>query len=251
MRAIRGIINMLIDTHVHLDAISNARQAIASAQAAGIRAMVAVGMDLRSNNTILNLAGQFPEIVYPAVGYHPWMIRDDEVEETLLFIKKHIKHCVALGEVGLDYKVKVKKPLQREVLTSILEIALNMGKPVIVHSRFSHERTYKMVSKAGIEKAVFHWYSGPLDILDRILDDGFFVSATPALAYSPPHQAAITKAPLGQILIETDAPVAYQGKVSEPAHLVDTLRELSRLKQLSMRELSIITTENASTFFGI
>ncbi|UCD91420.1 MAG: TatD family hydrolase [Desulfobacterales bacterium] len=53
------------------------------------------------------------------------------------------------------------------------------------------------------------------------------------------------------MLIEADAPVAYQSKVSEPAHLVGTLRELSRLKRLSMRELSRITTENASTFFRI
>ena len=61
----------------------------------------------------------------------------------------------------------------------------------------------------------------------------------------------ILKAPLEQILIETDAPVEYRGKVSEPSDLVDTLREPGRFKQLSMRELSRITTENASTFFGI
>jgi TatD DNase family protein len=100
-------------------------------------------------------------------------------------------------------------------------------------------------------KAVFHWYSGALDILDRILADGFWVSATPALTYSPPHRAAITRAPLERILIETDSPVKYGDKVSEPADLRVTLRELSLLKNVSEDELALITTENARRFFDI
>jgi len=63
--------------------------------------------------------------------------------------------------------------------------------------------------------------------------------------------AAIFKAPLERILIETDAPVEYRGEISEPANLVDTLRELSRIKNLPIKELARITTENARRFFGI
>ena len=108
-----------------------------------------------------------------------------------------------------------------------------------------------MVAESRVEKAVFHWYSGALDILDRILADGFWVSATPALAYSPPHRAVITRAPLERILIETDAPVKYGDKVSEPADLRVTLRELSHLKNVSENKLASVTTENARRFFCI
>ncbi|OEU64959.1 MAG: hypothetical protein BBJ57_12055 [Desulfobacterales bacterium PC51MH44] len=133
----------------------------------------------------------------------------------------------------------------------VLRLAQEKKKPVIVHSRFSHQRTHKMVSDTGIEKAVFHWYSGPTEILNRILTDGYYVSATPALAYSPPHQSAITKTPLERILIETDAPVESRGKISEPANLVDALRELSRIKNVPANELAQITSQNARRFFGI
>jgi TatD DNase family protein len=108
-----------------------------------------------------------------------------------------------------------------------------------------------MVKDAGIEKGVFHWYSGPLEILEKIIDHGYYVSATPALAYSPPHQAAMRTAPLDRILVETDSPVEYQGRISEPADLVITLEELSRLKGMDQGEVRKITTANANRFFGI
>jgi len=242
---------ILIDTHVHLNEIEHVNQVVQNATAVGVGKLVAVGMDRNSCHKTLKLAEQFPGIVYPAIGYHPWSIKDDEIEETMSYIEEHLDLCVALGEIGLDYRVKVKKSLQREVFSRTLRLAEERKKPVIVHSRYSHERTYQMVSATEIEKAVFHWYSGPLKILDRIIKDGYYVSATPALAYSPPHRAAIDNTPLEQILIETDAPVEYQGRISEPSNLIDTLQLLSHLKDLPLDDMAGITTQNAKHFFGI
>jgi TatD DNase family protein len=190
-------------------------------------------------------------MVHPAIGYHPWSISQDTIEENLKFIEENLVSCIALGEVGIDYKAKVKKPVQWEIFSKLLSIALRHNRPVIVHSRFSHKRTHQMVKDAGIEKGVFHWYSGPLEILEKIIDHGYYVSATPALAYSPPHQAAMRTAPLDLILVETDSPVEYQGRISEPADLVITLEELSRLKGMDQGEVRKITTANANRFFGI
>jgi len=108
-----------------------------------------------------------------------------------------------------------------------------------------------MVKDSGIEKAVFHWYSGPLEILEKIIGDSYYVSATPALAYSPPHQAAMRAAPMERILVETDSPVEYQGRISEPADLMITLEELSRIKGIDVKEVRRITTSNAKRLFGI
>ena len=108
-----------------------------------------------------------------------------------------------------------------------------------------------MVKDAGLDKAVFHWYTGPIDILEEIIKAGYYISATPALAYSPPHQAAIEKAPLERILIETDAPVVYQGKSSEPADLLTTVKEITIIKGVSCEEIKRVTTENAERFFAL
>jgi TatD DNase family protein len=241
----------MIDTHVHMNEIDDVEQAIRKANEAGVKKIVAVGMDLDSNKKTLALAHQFPRIIYPAIGYHPWSITLYGIEENLAFIEENLTSCIALGEVGLDYKTKVKKQIQWEIFSRAISIAKEHNRPAIIHSRFSHKRTHQMVRESGVKKAVFHWYTGSLDILEDIIEDGYFISATPALAYSPPHQAAIKRAPLEQILVETDAPVEYQDKVSEPADLLVTLREISRLKGMETDEVSCITTANAERFFGI
>jgi TatD DNase family protein len=107
-----------------------------------------------------------------------------------------------------------------------------------------------MLQDARIAKAVFHWYSGPLDMLDQILHAGYYVSATPALAYSPPHQAALEQAPLDRILMETDAPVEYHGKVSEPADVLTAIDLLADLKNQPRPDIMAATTRNALDFFG-
>ena len=241
----------MIDTHAHLNEIEDIHRAILRAKDVGIQGIVAVGMDLFSNRTTLDLARQFPGMVHPAIGYHPWSISQKNIEENIEFIEKNLANCIALGEVGIDYKTKVKKPMQWEVFSRVLSIAARNNRPVIVHSRFSHQRSHQMVKDAGIEKGVFHWYSGPLEILEKIIEDGYYVSATPALAYSPPHQAAIKNAPMERILVETDSPVEYQGKISEPAELIVTLEKLSRLKGMHFEDARFITFQNAKLFFDI
>ena len=241
----------LIDGHVHLSEIEPAEKAVENAVHAGVKRMIAVAMNLDSCGKTLSLAHRFPDSVLPAIGYHPWSIKIEDVEDTLLFITQNIHRCVAVGEVGLDYKVKVKKKLQKDVFSKLLNLAVKVHKPVIIHSRFSYQRTYEMAVKAGVRMAVFHWYSGPKDILDNIIESGFFVSATPALAYSPHHQAAMKRAPVERILIETDAPVQYGDRASEPADLQETLFHLSRIKKMPEDQLANVVTKNAETFFGL
>jgi TatD DNase family protein len=242
---------MLVDGHAHLDAVEDLEEALARARRAGIAHIVGVGMELASNRKILALAERHPDLIRPAVGYHPWSIRAEAVAENLAFIDRHLGRCAALGEVGLDYKVKVPKDLQREVFEKLLSTARRWDRPVIVHSRFSHGRSLDMVAGAGLSRAVFHWYSGPLDVLEKLLDAGYMVSATPAVVSSPAHRAAMAYAPLERIMIETDAPVAYQGIKSEPADLLTTLKALGRLKNLPESEVAAVTGRNAAAFFGL
>jgi len=109
----------------------------------------------------------------------------------------------------------------------------------------------RIAKEQGIKRAVFHWYSGSLSVLEEILAMGYSISATPALLYSPPHQEAVKRAPLERILLETDAPVVYQGKESRPKDVRITLGEVARLKGLDSKDVSKQTTANASQFFGL
>lgn len=241
----------LIDSHAHLNAVANVDQAVEAAQAAGVAQIVAVGMDLASNRKTLALAARYPGVVCPAIGYHPWSIRVERVKATFAHLEAHLTQSVAVGEIGLDYKLKLKKRIQWDVFGRLLDLARRAAKPVIVHTRFAYERAQRMVAESGVAGAVFHWYSGPLDVLDRILADGHYISATPALAYSPAHRAAVQHVPLQRLLIETDAPVAYQGQASTPRDVCVTLDHLCTLKGTPRAEAARITTENARALFSL
>lgn len=242
---------LLIDGHAHLDEIDDLEDSISEARAAGVVAIVGVGMTIDSNRTILSLAHQHPGYIYPAIGYHPWEIKAETVEKTLAFVDKHLPPCVALGEVGLDYKARVKKTLQREVLSRLLGIASRCGKPVILHCRFSHERALELVQQSGLERAVFHWYSGSLEILQKILENGYLISATPALSYSIQHREAIRHTPLDRILLETDSPVEYRGDASRPVDVKRTAELVAKIKGETLERVAQKTTENACQFFRI
>ena len=241
----------VIDTHVHLDQINNPDEAILEARKAGLSGIIAVGMDKTSNEKTLDLAKQYSGVVFPALGYHPWNITVSGIRDNLDFIEKRLNESVAIGEIGLDFKIPTAKEIQEGVFEEILELAWEKSKPVIVHCRLSHQEAFEAVRKNKIKKAVFHWYSGPRDILKELLLSGYYISATPALTYSPKHREAITAAPLKQILIETDAPTAFQGIESTPAQVLETLQALSKIKGIDMEEAARKTTQNARDFFGI
>lgn len=241
----------LIDGHTHLDELTDLTESLQEAKTTGVRGIIAVGMDVESNRKVLQIAEENPGYVYPALGYHPWRIKEEEVEANLSFMQEHVREGMALGEIGLDYRIKVRKELQRRVFGEILDIALEFNKPVIVHCRFSHRRAFEMVREKKIERAVFHWYSGPVDLLDKILSMGYFISATPALIYSPPHQQAIRRTPIERILLETDTPVSYQGREARPKDVRVSLEEVAKLKRLEPSLIAMQTTANASELFQI
>jgi len=241
----------VIDTHAHLDELPDPEAAIKEAHEGNVLGIVAVGQDITSNQKTLEIADEHPGFVFAAVGYHPWRLNPDHDDETLDFIDKNLKHCVALGEVGLDYKAKTKKKVQKAVFQKLLSIAKRHDKPVIVHCRYVHETAFRMVKEAGIEKAIFHWYSGSLNLIPIIAADGYYMSATPALLYNPYHAKAIAAVPLSNLLLETDTPVQYQELAARPVHVQVTLQEVARVKGITAEEVAAQTTLNAKACFGL
>lgn len=241
----------VIDTHAHLDELPDSRETIEEARSAGVAGIIAVGQDIASNEKTLEISSQHPGFVYPAVGYHPWRLNDNDHDNTLAYIDEKLANCVALGEVGLDYKAKTKKKIQKAVFEQLLAIGKSHNKPLIVHCRYSHETALRMVKGAGLEKAVFHWYSGPVDLIPHIAGAGYYMSATPALLYNPYHAKAINAVPLSNLLLETDTPVQYQKLHARPVHVRVTLQEVARVKGISIEEIAARTTQNARACFDL
>jgi len=172
-------------------------------------------------------------------------------------VERNLGRAVAVGEVGLDFWLKESRKdpshrkRQEDLFRRLLSLGRDLSKPVIIHARGAWEECLRLVLEEQVTNAVFHWFSGPLEILRDVLAHGYLISATPAAHYSEKHQTAIRVAPLERILLETDSPVTYEGRRSEPADVVKTLQAVARIKQISEKEVAKTTTENAVRFFGL
>ncbi len=157
--------------------------------------------------------------------------------------------------MGLDYHKRVlsntSKERQHSVFSTLLSLGRKQRKPVIIHSRYAWRDSFALTKGAGVELAVFHWYTGPSNVLKEILDAGYFVSATIAAEYHAEHRRAMKEAPLDRLLLETDCPVVYQGHRSEPADVTRSLRAAAELKELPMDTVAERTTQNAVSLFGL
>jgi len=253
----------IIDTHVHLDHLPDPETALKEAREAGVEAIVAVGVDLAANQKNLEFKkGINLPVVYLACGIHPGNIKSQEVEECFDFIRRNRGEIAAIGEIGMDFwykwvkKDEAKKDEQRVVFRRQLELAKELGLPVVIHSRGTWGECFETAKKIGISKAVFHWYSGPLDVLDKILGAGYLISAAPSLAVSPQSREAVAHAPIEQVLIETDSPVFFQisseeGFTATPKEVWRTLRAYCELKKTDEQKSLSVFNQNAKEFFGM
>jgi TatD DNase family protein len=236
----------MIDTHAHLDGVEDPRAALSEAWQAGVEAVAAVAMDAESGRLALQLAAE-DKRVWPCLGLHPWRVSKDTWQDEVAFVARHIQQAAALGEVGLDYKKKIKKQTQQAALGAQLEIAAERGLTALVHCRYSERRVLHMLREAGV-RAVFHWFAAP-DLLPQVLEAGHFISATPSVASSPPHRAAVKACPLERLILETDTPVPHGGKPTQPARVTETCRLVAELKGLSSGDVAHITNNNAKLLY--
>jgi TatD DNase family protein len=251
----------VIDTHAHLDELENLEAALNKAKEAGVVAMVAVGCNHQSNLKVMGISDSHPGFVYPALGLHPWELGNMDsngINLTLKFIEEKISQVIAIGEIGLDYDKRVikvaPKELQKDTLKYLLTLARRYAKPITIHSRYAWKDTFELVKGAGIEKAVFHWFTGFSGVLKDILEAGYLISATPAAEYHEEHRRAIKETTLDKLLLETDCPVTYgrENKYrSQPADVIRSLKAVAALKGTDESTIARQTTHTAIEFFHL
>jgi len=227
----------------------------------GVTAIIAVGTNHQTNHRVLEMSQQFPGLIYPAIGLHPWELGNLEparTDNTIEFIEANSKNIVAIGEIGLDYDKRVikvaSKEQQKEMLKRLLALAKEHEKPISIHSRYAWKDCLDLVKEVGIEKAVFHWFTGFSSVLREILDIGYYVSATPAAEYHEEHRRAIKEAPLEKLLLETDCPVSYGRENryrSQPSDVLRSLKAVAAIKGVNESTIAEQTTQNASKLFSI
>jgi len=245
-------------------------EVIKRAKDSGVEAIITIGSDLEGNKGAFELSERF-DSVYATVGIHPHDAKDfteeifEKIREWATLPRPPLDKgaqgggkVVGIGEIGLDYHYdNSPREIQRDVFKRQLILAKEEGLPVVIHSREAKDDTLEIVRESGVDKGVFHCFSGDKDMAEMVMAMGFHISiAGPVTFKNAKKLVEIAKSiPDDYLLIETDAPYLtpepFRGKRNEPSYLVHTARKIAELRGISIEDLARITTLNAKRLFGV
>ena len=247
----------MIDTHAHLDACADAAdELVARARDAGVERVVSVGTGLESCRDTLAIAHRH-DGVFAALGIHPHQAADadadalDELRELLADPR-----AVAVGETGLDhYRDYAPRDRQLRLFERQLELAAELGKTVVIHTRNASEETAATLAGFG-GTVVLHCFSAP-ELLPVALERGYYVSFAGNVTY--PKAAELREVaravPADRLLAETDSPYLSpqprRGRPNEPANVVHTVSVLAEARGEPEDQLAARLDENANRAFAL
>lgn len=259
----------LIDTHAHVqfDAYDKDRaETLMRAHAAGVEAIVLVGTDPTSNSAAIALAERH-DWLYASVGIHPHDAANFGPDHHALREQAAHPRVVALGEMGLDYyRMLAPRPAQFAAFEAQLELAAELLLPVVIHARQAADDALAVLTRWAAASpdrtnaaplGVLHCFEGDLDLALRYVEMGFFISIPGPVTYpnAAERRAVARGLPLEAMVVETDCPYltpqGHRGQRNEPAYLVETVREIAKLRNEPAEAIAAATTANACRLFAL
>lgn len=263
-------LSSLVDTHCHLNFHTfqeDREEVLARAVEAGVEKIINPGIDLQTSLEALSIA-QRSAHVFAAVGVHPndsitW---ETGTRDQLADYAKHPK-VVAIGEIGLDYyRDRAPQDLQQRVFREQLELAADLGLPVIIHNRDATEDTLAMLVdwQSWLEThnpvlarapGVLHSYSGNLQQARTAWEHNFCIGITGPVTFKKADELreVVAEMPVEALLVETDAPFLtphpHRGQRNEPAYVRFVAAKIAEIQAVSSEQIAKATTSNAGRLF--
>jgi TatD DNase family protein len=255
---------MIVDSHCHLDRLDfdklglSLPEALDAARQKQVEHFLCVSVTLEQFPSMLEKVRAFDDISV-SCGVHP-LNQDQALDKSqLLSLAQHDK-VVAIGETGLDYYYsKDTHPVQQESFVGHIEVANELQKPLIIHTRDARTDTIDLMKAHGADKCggVLHCFTEDWSMAKQALDLGFYISISGIVTFKNAVELkeVVKQIPLDRLLIETDspylAPVPYRGKTNQPAYVQDVAYYIADLKGITYKELATATTNNFYDLFSL
>jgi TatD DNase family protein len=252
-----------IDSHAHLaDAAFDADRetVVARARVAGASAIISIGESIAAADRAALIASEHARFVYHTVGVHPHDAAQFDAARDVDAIRRHVAAgAVAVGECGLDYHYDHSpRDAQRLAFESQLELARELDRPVVVHTRESDDDASAMIAAAGAAgvRGVLHCFTGTHALASAALEVGWYVSFSGIITFKKWDDLALLRlVPDDRLLVESDAPylapVPFRGKRNEPSFVPRTIERLAAVRDAAVDEIADLTADNARRLFGL
>ncbi|MEI6859217.1 MAG: YchF/TatD family DNA exonuclease [Shewanella sp.] len=253
---------MLIDSHCHLDRLKIApdqqslKQIIRDAKIRGVDYFLCVNIRQQGFISMRDKMAEFDQ-VFLSAGVHPLDVQEGlDTTELNEFVKE--SKVVAIGETGLDYfYANETKVLQQQCFEQQIELAVQVNKPLIIHTRDAREDTLNFLMNGHADKVggVLHCFTENWQMAKAAMDLGFYISVSGIATFRNAEalRTVIKKVPKDRLLVETDspylAPVPHRGKENQPAFVRDVAEFIAELRGESYDELARYTTDNFFNLF--
>ena len=253
---------MIIDTHCHLDFKEfneDFNDVLLNAKTNNISGMQTICTKIDEFPKILDIAKKHSNI-WCSVGTHP-----HNAESEKHISQDNIKNLcdndkvIGIGETGLDYYYEnSNKEDQINSFLKHIEVAKITGMPLIIHARDADDDMIEILTKEYNKSpftGVIHCFTSSYKLAEAALSIGFYISFSGIITFKNADEIrnSCKKIPIERILVETDAPflapVPYRGKRNEPSYITETIKKVAEIKELTVEEVTIITTNNFFDLF--
>ena len=251
----------MIDSHCHLDhepLHDNLSDILSRSKEIGITKLLTICTTTDSFEKIKILVKKDP-IIYGTYGIHPHETQNIHVDkQTIIKCVNENNKIIGIGETGLDFFYNHSEKIRQiSSFKAHIEAAIELCKPIIIHSRDAEDETFELLNsyKNDNLKILMHCFTGSLEFSKKLLNLDAFFSASGIITFknSTDLQDTFKTIPLEKLLIETDspylAPIPMRGKKNEPSFIKYTLEKLSEIKGTTVEKMSLITTDNFNKLF--
>jgi len=256
-----------VDSHLHFDSFEEAGEVselMARAEDTGVARMVAIGGRDAANRLVMEMTSRYPGRVFGSVGFDR-DLAGETVSDLLLREQVVQPAVVAVGESGLDYHYEPETAeAQRALFGQMLSLAVEVGKPMVIHSRDAEDDMLAMLKEYTAawrgdpgRCGVLHCFTGDTRFASQLLDLGLMISLSGIVTFKNASSLREVAAyvPLDRLLVETDAPylapVPHRGKRNEPGFVPCIGAEIAAVREIPVEEVATATTANAHRFFGL
>ncbi|MDH2924940.1 TatD DNase family protein [Nicoletella semolina] len=255
----------IIDSHCHLDSLDydschkNVDEVIDYAKSRGVQHLVSICTTVGRFEAMKKLTAHRAEVSL-SCGVHPLNVDDEPFDYDRLLEYAQDSRVVAVGETGLDYHYTPEtKALQQSLFEQQIDIAKQVRKPLVVHTRCARQDTINFLEQGKAEQCggVLHCFTEDWIMAKRALDLGFYISISGIITFRNAEELreVVRQVPLERLLVETDspylAPVPYRGKPNQPAYVREVCEYVAALKGVSVEKMAHITTQNSQTLFNL
>ena len=245
----------MIDIHCHLcfPEFDKDREEVISKAKREMSAVIVSSARFEEGKKVLNLIERHKGFLFATLGFHP--TEGDNYKGVIKLIKENKDKIVGIGEVGLDYHWErdlKKREKQKEIFRKFINLAGELNLPLVIHSWDAEEDCFEMIKNKNVQ-AVFHCFSGSLELAKKILERGFYISVSTQVCMSKHHKKLVKIIPLDKILLETDAPFLspIRGERNYPWNIKISAKKIADIKKIGEEEILEKAKDNARKIFNL